>query len=90
MIRFRVTTAHGDVDVSIAVDHGDAIGPIVYEGDDDAVTVTRDILSVACGARGHILGSETTPVDLHAALMQLPELVPELVEGEALIRSYGG
>jgi len=89
MIRFRVATAHGKVEVSIAVDNGDAIGPIVYDGPEDAVTVTRGIVSVACGARGHILGEQTTPVDLHAALMLLPELVPELLEGEELVHTYG-
>jgi hypothetical protein len=88
MIRFRVETAHGDVEVSINVDDGHELGPLIYDGPEDAVTVTRGILSVACGAHGHLIGEKTTPVDLHAALMQLPKLLPELLEGQELVQSY--
>jgi hypothetical protein len=86
MIRFRVQTAHGPVEISIDVDAPDTVGPLVYAGDDDAVDVARTLLSMACGYRGHIIGDATTPVDLHTALMELPKLVPELLEGDKLTR----
>ena len=48
---------------------------IRYSGREQAVRFTQQWLSMAHGAFGHVIGTETTPIDLAYAMGQLP---PEL------------
>jgi len=63
--------------VSVALDaiRPNELAEIRYSGREQAVRFTQQWLSMAHGAFGHLIGTETTPIDLAYAMGQLP---PEL------------
>lgn len=79
MIEYRIDYAGMIVTVSI-----DAVNPsdravIQYSGEKRAVVIVENWLTFAYGAFGHLIGGETTPIDLDAAISTMPDVF-KLVE----------
>lgn len=68
MLRYKLTTAHGDVLIALDGGQPNRISPIAYDGSPRAILTIKRWLHYEVGAYGHPIGDWTTPVDLKAAM----------------------
>jgi hypothetical protein len=69
MIKFRLKTPAGDVQVSLDVAKKNDAGPLLFEGEPKAVAMVKEWLVNALDDRGHAIGSTTTPHRLRWAML---------------------
>jgi hypothetical protein len=90
VLRIRLHHPRGDVIVRLDAERPHAVAALAYDGPSEAVDAVRAFLERQTGAFGHLIGAETSPVDLHAALCsprgQL--LRPVIEAGDELVASY--
>ena len=89
MIRFRLSTPLGDVFVSLAASEAQSSADVAYSGEPEAVEIVREWLPSTLDATGHIIGDETTPVDLYVAMRsEYGQLLgARLVEGSGILKA---
>ena len=87
MIRYQFPFG---VDVFLESEDADDPAVIQYGGDSANIHLVSDVLPILYGAFGHSIGTETTPIDLSAAIAspQLARFKPQLIEGAQLIKGY--
>ena len=55
---------------------------------EDILAMVRDEVSALAGLQGHLLGTITTPADLHAAMSDISRYAPRLVKGREILEGY--
>lgn len=96
MIRYKLKTPDGDVDLSLDSEQPNKVSPLVLEGEPRAVMALKRWLHKETGAYGHTLGDWTTPLDLETALRKpsaakfAPELVERVLGGPAKVQAGPG
>ena len=91
MIRYKLTFLTTlPVVVSLDANHPDQSARLKYEGQEDAVGMIQSAVSGGSGISGHVIGEQTTPADLAAAMESgsLRQYKPELLEGREIIDRF--
>lgn len=97
MIQYRITTNNAEVIISLDADDPNHFADIQYEGDSDLLEIVTMWLPFAFGAFGHLIGENTSPIDLDAAIKKglkplllkfMPDYKWELLIGADLVKIY--
>lgn len=76
--------------VKLDVQDPDTLGPLLFEGQEDATELVKEAVASAGGVNGHHLGYETTGADLGVAMGSgaLAAFGPELLEGQDILSRF--
>lgn len=92
MLQFRLA---GGVLVSVDTDDPNVTLPINYEIDpafaglaESMLPVYRNVINNAYGAFGHLIQGSASPIDLHAAILSIPKISFEIIQGAELIETW--
>jgi hypothetical protein len=82
MIRFRLKTPDGDVEVALDSEQPNKVAPIEYSGHEKAILTVKRWLFYARGALGNQIADWCAPSDLRAAMQtaEAKRFAPQLVE----------
>lgn len=92
MLKFSLA---GGVLVSVDTDDPNVTVPIEYEIDPDwaglaegMLLAYRAVINRGYGAFGHLIQGAASPIDLHAAILSIPNVSFEILEGAELIENW--
>jgi hypothetical protein len=91
MIRFRLKTALGPVEVFLDVAKSEELAVVQYAGSDEAIAWIQREVANSYGARGNGIGDCVHAIDLNLAMHQprLQLYAPELITGANLVDREG-
>jgi hypothetical protein len=82
ILKFKVNVDDRFINVSLEAPSPNDYAPIEYQGAPDDVKKFKNFIELQCGAFGHTLGSTTTPIDFHRAMLYQKQFPAELIEGK--------
>jgi hypothetical protein len=91
MIRYELTaTRDRKVTLTLNVQEPEAWGQLEFEGDEAAIDDVKWGLFGCLGLDGHLIRESTTPIDLAAAMGNVPmrPFAPKRVAGDEILARY--